>query len=80
MTLVVSQAFMVPLDKQQVDTDSSQSSGLASRFQESMNVHRGTGVSTAVTWHQSFCILHVLQLLITSYYEIKCIPNSFAAG
>ena len=40
---------MVGLDKQPVDTDSSQASGLAFRFQESMNVHRGTSVSTAVT-------------------------------
>ena len=38
-------AFMVGLDKQPVDTDSFQASGLA-RFQESMNVHRGTGVTT----------------------------------
>ena len=57
MTLAVSRAFMVGLDKQPVDMpDSSQASGLASRFQESMNVHRGTGVSTAVTLHL-FCIL-----------------------
>ena len=61
MTLAVSRAFMVGLDKPPVDNDSSQASGLASRFQESMNVHRGTGFSTAVTLHQSrFCILHVL--------------------
>ena len=33
---------------QPVETDSFQASGLASRFQESMNVHRGTGGSTAV--------------------------------
>ena len=45
---------MVGLDKQPIDTDSSQASGLASCFQESINVHRGTGVSTAVTLHQSF--------------------------
>ena len=54
MTLAVSRAFMVGLDKQPVDTDSSTASGLASHFQKSMNVHRGTGVSTAVTLHQSF--------------------------
>ena len=54
MTLIVSRAFMVGLDKQPVDTDSSQASGLASRFQESMNGHRGTGVGTAVTLYQSF--------------------------
>ena len=57
MTLAVSRAFimfMVGVDKQPVDTDSSQASGHASRFQDSMNVHRGTGVSTAVTLRQSF--------------------------
>ena len=58
MTLAVSRAFMVNLDKQPVDTDSSQASGLASRFQESINVHRGTGVSTAVTLHQSCFFLY----------------------
>ena len=45
------------LDKQPVDTDSSQASGLAPRFNESMNVHRGSCVSTAVTLHQSFCFV-----------------------
>ena len=60
MTLTVLQAFMEGLDKQPVDPDSSQVSGLASRLHESMNVHRGTCVSTAVILHQSFCcILHV---------------------
>ena len=60
MTLAVSRAFMVGLDKQPVDTNTSQTSGLTSRFQESMNVHRGTGVSTAVILHQFlFCILYV---------------------
>ena len=48
MAFAVSRAFMVSLDKQPVDTDSSQAFGLALRFQESMNVHRGTGVTTAV--------------------------------
>ena len=65
---------MVGLDKQPIDTDSSQASGLASCFQESINVHRGTGVSTAVTLHQSF-FLHVLHWLLTSDYKIKCIPK-----
>ena len=51
MTLTVSRAFMVGLDKHPVDTNSSQAFGLASRFQESMNVHRGTGVGIAVTLH-----------------------------
>ena len=51
MTLAVSREFMVGLDKQLVDTDASQASGLASRFKESMSVHRGTGVSTVVTLH-----------------------------
>ena len=54
MTLAVSRAFMVGLDKHPVDTDLSQESGLASSFQESMKVYRGTGVGTAVTLHQSF--------------------------
>ena len=54
MTLAVSLAFMVGLDKQPLDTDSFQACGIASRFQESINVHRGTGVSTAVTLHLSF--------------------------
>ena len=59
MTLAVSRAFMVGLDKQPVDTDSSQASGLAYRFQESMNVHHGTDVSTAVTLHQSFFVFYM---------------------
>ena len=56
MILAVSQAFMVGLDKHPEGTDSShsQACGLASRFQESMNAYRGTGVSTAVKLHQSF--------------------------
>ena len=33
---------MVGLDKQPLDTDTSKASGLASRFQKSINVHRGT--------------------------------------
>ena len=71
MTLAVSRALMVGLDQKPVDNDSSQTSGLASRFQGSMNVDRGTGVSTAVTLHQSFFgILHVLHWLITSYYKV----------
>ena len=48
MTLAVSRAFMVGLDKYPVDTDSSQASGLASHFQEPMNVNRGTGVTALV--------------------------------
>ena len=39
---------MVGLDKHLVDIESSQASGFISRFQESMNVNCGTGVSTAV--------------------------------
>ena len=71
--------FMVGLDKQTVDTDSSQASGLASRFQESMNVHRGTGVSTAVSLHhchQSFlyftCFTLVINIILQNqvYTEI----------
>ena len=47
MMLDISRALMIGLDKQTVDTDPSQASGLASRFQESMNGHRVTGFSTA---------------------------------
>ena len=67
MTLAVSRAFMVGVeeqdkssdieqqpDKEPVDTDSSKASGIASRFQKSMNVHRGTCVSIELTLHQSF--------------------------
>ena len=54
MTLAVSRAFMVGLDKKKKPSrHSSQASGLASRFKESMNVHRGTGVNTEVTLNQS---------------------------
>ena len=53
---------MVGLDKQPIDTDSSQASGLASGFQESMNIHRGTGVSTAVTLHQSFFLFYMFYI------------------
>ena len=52
MALAVSRAFMVGLDKQPVNTYSSQASGHASRFQEPMNIHRLTGVSTEVTLNQ----------------------------
>ena len=61
MKLAVSRAFMAGLDKQPVNTDSSRAPGLTSCFQESMNVHRGTGVSTAVTLHQSFLYNILLQ-------------------
>ena len=54
MTLAVSRAFMVGLDIQTVDTDSYQASGLASRFLESMNVHRETCAGFEVTLHESF--------------------------
>ena len=47
---------------QPVDTDSFQTSGLASRFQESMNVHRVTGVSTTATLHQSFVFFFVFYM------------------
>ena len=50
---------MVGLDKQLVDTDSSQASGLAPRFQESMNVQRGTYFSTAVTLNKSFLVVYI---------------------
>ena len=54
MTFSVLLAFMVGLDKKKtVDTDSSQASGLARRFQESMSVQRGAGIGTAVTLRQS---------------------------
>ena len=62
MTLAVSRAFIIGLDKQPEDTDSSQASGLASGFQESMNVHHGTGVSTAVTLHQSFFVFYMFYI------------------
>ena len=70
---------MVGLDKQPVDTDASQVSGLASRFQKSMNVHRGTGLSAAVTLHQSFFVFYMFhigekhQIAKLSVYQ-----NSFA--
>ena len=63
MTLAVSRAFMVGLDKHPEDTDSSQASCLASRFQEPMNVHRGTGVNITVTLHQSFLYLTCFTVL-----------------
>ena len=66
MTLAVSRAFMVGLGKQPVDTDSSQASGLASRFQESLNVHRGTGVSTIVTLHQSLFLYFTCFTLVNN--------------
>ena len=72
LTFAVSRAFMVGLGYQPVDTDSSQPPGLASRFQESMNVHRGTGVSTAVTMHQFF---FYFTLVNDIYYKIKRIPK-----
>ena len=67
MTLAVSRAFMVGLDILPADTVSSQSSGLASRFQEPMNVHRGTGVSTAVTLHQSAFFVFYMSNIIPKF-------------
>ena len=49
MTFAVSWAFMTGSDSQAVDTESSKAPCLTYRFQGSMNVHRGTAVSAAVT-------------------------------
>ena len=49
---------------QPVGTDSSQESGLAPRFYESMDVHRRTDVSTAVTLHQSFLYFSLVNNII----------------
>ena len=64
MTLAVPRAFIVGSDKYPGDTDSSQASGLASFFQKSMNLHRGTGVSTVVTLHQSFLYFTLVNNII----------------
>ena len=53
-----------------IDTVSSQASGLFFRFQESMNVHRGTGVSTAVTLHKSFILYFTLVKNIILFNKI----------
>ena len=66
MTLAESRAFMVGLENYPVDTDSSNASGLTSRFQESMNVHPGTGISTAVTLHQSFFLYFTCLTLVNN--------------
>ena len=65
---------MVGLDKQPVDTYSSQASGIASRFQDS-----GTGVSTIVILHQSFLYLqmYMFYILIT---KLNIYQNLFPAG
>ena len=65
---------MVGLDKQPVDTDSSQASGLASRFQESMNVHRGTGGSNVfIVGETRFAIYRYgLNPLVTSLNVLTC--------
>ena len=48
---------MTGYESQPVDTDSSSHLALiTSNFQESMNVHHGTGVSAALTLHQFFDI------------------------
>ena len=47
-------SWSIDLNKQPVDTESCQISGLAPLFQKSIFVHRGTGVRTAVTLNQSF--------------------------
>ena len=58
--------FIIGLDNQPVDTDSSKASGLASGFQESMNVNRGTVVNTSVTLHvhQSFLYFTLVNNII----------------
>ena len=72
MTMAVSWSFMVGLDKQRIDTESSKISSIASRFQESMNVHRKTGDSTAVTLHQSFFLYFTYFTLVNNIiYKIK---------
>ena len=49
---VLCRAFMTGSDSQAVDTEFSQAPGLTHRFQGFMNVHRGIGVSAAVTAHR----------------------------
>ena len=65
---------MVDLDKQPVDTDSCQTSGLTPLFKESMNVHRVTGVRTAVILHQSFLVFTLVNNIVLQnkvYTEIN---------
>ena len=52
MTFVMPWAFMTSSDSQALDTESSHAPGPTYRFQGSMNVDRGTGVSAAVTVHR----------------------------
>ena len=68
MTFAVPRAFMVGFDKQPVDTDSSQASGLAALFQGSMNVYHSTGVSSTVTLHHFLNVFYM-------FYKIKRIPK-----
>ena len=66
MTFAVSWAFMTGSDSQAVDTESSKAPGLTYRFQGSMNVHHGTGVSAAVTVssaYQNIILLHPYKFL-----------------
>ena len=55
MTFAVTWALMAGSDSQAEGTESSQALGLTYCFQGSMKVHRGTGVSVAVTMH-SLCV------------------------
>ena len=66
MRFDVSLAFMAGPDSPAVDTESSQAPGLTYRFQGSMNVQRGTGVSAAVTVYR--CIFLVFYIRCISKY------------
>ena len=75
MTFAVSWEFMKCSDSQAVDTESSQAPGLTHRFLGFMNVHRGTGVSVAVTVHRFVFLVFYIRCI--SKYNINCIQNAF---
>ena len=64
---------MTGSDRQALDTESSQTPGLTYGFQGSMNFHRGTGVSAAVTVHRFVFLVFYIRCI--SKYNIHCIYN-----
>ena len=76
MTFAVSQAFMTGSDSQAGDTESSKAPDLTCRlnsFPRSLNVHRGTFVSAAVTVY--CCVFLVSYIRCISKYSIRCITK-----
>ena len=75
VTFSVSWAFLTGSNSQAVDTESSQAPGLTHRFQGFMNVHRGTGVSAAVTVHRFVFLVFYIRCISKYNIHAHCITK-----